>query len=57
MEFPLDKNARLRSTAYYRTKDFDTDYFSWSAQKPFQNRIFFSNVISLQSRISDFNKK
>ena len=57
VEVPLDKIARMHSTAYYRTKTFTTNYFSWSAQKPLQNCTFFSNVTRLQSRISDFNKK
>ena len=55
VEFPFDKIARLQSTAYYRTKNFTTDYFSWSAQKPLQYCLFLSNITSLQSRISDFN--
>ena len=57
VEVPLDKIARMHSTAYYRTKTFTTDFFSWSAQKPLQNYPFFSNVTRLQSRISDFSKK
>ena len=56
IEFPLDKIAQLQSTAYYRTKNLITDYFSWSAQKPLQNCFFFSNITNLQTRILDFNK-
>ena len=56
VEFTLDNIARLQSTAYYRTKNFTTDYFSWSAQKPLQNCPFFSNITNLQTRILDFNK-
>ena len=39
--FTLDKIARLQSPAYYRTKTFTTDYFSWSALKPSQNCPFY----------------
>ena len=56
VEFPLDKIAKLQSTAYYLTKTFTADYFSWTAQKPLQNFPFFSKITGLQSRISDFNK-
>ena len=59
MEFPLDKIALLQSTAYYRTKNITTDYFSWRllfAQKPLQNCPFSSNITNLQTRIPDFNK-
>ena len=56
VEFPLDKIAQLQSTAYYRTKNFTTDYFSWIAQKLLQNCPFFFNIINLQTRIPDFNK-
>ena len=33
VEFPLEKTASLQSTTYYRTKNFITHYFSWSARK------------------------
>ena len=56
LEFPLNKIARLQSTAYYRTRNFTADYFSWSAQKPLQNCPFFSNITNLQTRIPDLNK-
>ena len=56
LEFPLNKIARLRSAAYYRTRNFTADYFSWSAQKPLQNCPFFTNITNLQTRIPDLNK-
>ena len=49
VEFPLDKIENW-------TRNFTTDYFSWSAQKPLQNCPFFSNITNLQTRILDFNK-